>query len=99
MPHLRTPERVAPPVSAPAGFRGAGVVYVSDRVSCKSDLSEERWTLIEPVLTARKAAHPSVSGHQGRYELREIVTAILYQNRTELSAALRADDLEWPENA
>jgi hypothetical protein len=29
------------------------------------------------VTTAWKAAHPSVSGHQGRYEMREIVNAIL----------------------
>jgi hypothetical protein len=38
--------------------------------------------LIEPVLTAWKAAHPSVSGHEGNYELREIVNAIRYQGRT-----------------
>jgi transposase len=31
---------------------------------------------------AYKAKHPSVSGHQGRYALREIVNAIFYQNRT-----------------
>lgn len=31
--------------------------------------------LIEPVLTAWKAAHWSVSGHQGAYEMREIVNA------------------------
>jgi transposase len=34
------------------------------------------------VIAARKAAHPSVSGHQGRYEMREIVNALLYQGRT-----------------
>jgi transposase len=34
------------------------------------------------VLTAWKAGHPSASGHQGGYELREIVNAILYQSRT-----------------
>lgn len=47
-----------------------------------SDLSDERWELIRPVIEAWKAAHPSVSGHQGRYEMREIVNAILYQTRT-----------------
>ncbi|MEV4474699.1 transposase [Nonomuraea salmonea] len=47
-----------------------------------SDLSDERWALIEPVVTAWKAAHPSVSGPQGRYEMREIVNAILFQSRT-----------------
>ena len=40
------------------------------------------WALIEPVITAWKAAHRSVSGHQGGYEMREIVNAILYQGRT-----------------
>jgi transposase len=34
------------------------------------------------VLTAWKAAHRSASGHQGAYEMREIVNAILYQSRT-----------------
>jgi transposase len=47
-----------------------------------SDLSDERWALIEPVITAWKAGHPSVSGHQGRYRMREIVNAIHYQART-----------------
>ncbi|WUL21218.1 IS5 family transposase [Streptomyces sp. NBC_00353] len=47
-----------------------------------SDLTDERWALIQPVITAWKAAHPSVSGHQGRYKMREIVNAILYQSRT-----------------
>ncbi|MGA5761293.1 transposase [Nonomuraea bangladeshensis] len=30
----------------------------------------------------RKAAHPSVSGHEGNYALREMVNAIRYQGRT-----------------
>jgi transposase len=34
------------------------------------------------VIAAWKAAHPSVSGHQGRYEMREIVNPLLYQGRT-----------------
>ncbi|GII96072.1 transposase [Sinosporangium siamense] len=38
--------------------------------------------MIEPVITAWKTAHASVSGHQGGYEIREIVNAILYQSRT-----------------
>ena len=53
-----------------------------ERKRYPSDLTDERWALIEPVITAWKAAHPSVSGHQGGYELREIVNAILYQSRT-----------------
>ncbi len=47
-----------------------------------SDLPEEAWELIRPVITAWKGRHPSVSGHEGRYEMREIVNAILYQART-----------------
>ncbi|MCG5215522.1 IS5 family transposase [Streptosporangium sp. KLBMP 9127] len=47
-----------------------------------SDLSDGRWALIEPVITAWKQRHRSVSGHQGRYAMREIVNAILYQART-----------------
>jgi transposase len=53
-----------------------------DRKRYPSDLSDERWALIEPVITAWKAAHPSASGHQGGYEMREIINAILYQSRT-----------------
>ncbi|CAL9329344.1 hypothetical protein SUDANB15_00035 [Streptomyces sp. enrichment culture] len=37
---------------------------------------------MEPVSAAWKAMHPSVSGHQGRYAMREIVNALLYQGRT-----------------
>ncbi|MFB7669615.1 IS5 family transposase [Kitasatospora sp. NPDC056138] len=55
---------------------------MGERVPYLSDLPDERWELIRPVLTAWKGAHPSVSGHQGRYDLREIVNAIVYQART-----------------
>ncbi|WP_329461023.1 IS5 family transposase [Streptomyces sp. NBC_01431] len=54
---------------------------MSMRKPYSSDASDEQWALVEPVVTAWKATHPSVSGHQGRYEMREIVNAILYQNR------------------
>jgi len=47
-----------------------------------SDLSDEAWELIRPVVDGWKARHRSVSGHQGRYETREIINAILYQSRT-----------------
>ncbi|WAX81657.1 transposase [Streptomyces sp. KMM 9044] len=47
-----------------------------------SDLTDEQWKLAEPVIAAGKAQHPSVSGHQGKYAMREIANAILYQNRT-----------------
>ena len=48
----------------------------------KSELSDERWALVEPVISAWKAQHPSVSGHSGRYAMREIVNALLYQSLT-----------------
>nr|WP_107057663.1 IS5 family transposase [Streptomyces sp. NRRL S-646] len=47
-----------------------------------SDLSDEAWELIRPVITAWKAKHPSVSGHEGHYAMREIVNSLLYQART-----------------
>ncbi|MFE9099081.1 IS5 family transposase [Streptomyces sp. NPDC007264] len=55
---------------------------MSERKPYKTDVSDEQWALVEPVIAAWKAAHPSVSGHQGRYQMREIVNALLYQGRT-----------------
>jgi len=55
---------------------------VSERKPYPSDLSDERWALIEPVTTAWKAAYRSVSGHQRGYAMREIVDAIRCQSRT-----------------
>jgi transposase len=55
---------------------------VVERRGYPSDLTDERWALIEPMITAWKTAHPSVSGHQGRYAMREIINAIFYQGRT-----------------
>jgi transposase len=55
---------------------------MSMRKPYPSDLTDEQWELVEPVITAWKARHPSVSGHQGKYAMREIVNAILYQNHT-----------------
>ncbi|WP_306334620.1 transposase [Streptomyces sp. KL118A] len=46
------------------------------------DVSDEQWVLVAPVITAWKAARPSVGGHRGRYAMREIANAILYQNRS-----------------
>lgn len=66
---------------------------MSDRKSYSSDVSDEQWALVEPVVTAWKAAHPSVSGHQGRYVMREIVNAILYQNRSGCQWDLLPHDL------
>ncbi|MFE6903896.1 transposase [Streptomyces sp. NPDC057717] len=55
---------------------------MSDRQSYKSDLSDERWALTELVIASWTAQHPSVSGHQDAYEMREIVNALLYQSGT-----------------
>ena len=55
---------------------------MSELKSYKTGVSDEQWALVEPVIIAWKGAHPSVSGHQGRYEMREIVNALLYQGRT-----------------
>jgi transposase len=55
---------------------------MTDRKRYPSDLSDAQWAVVGPFLQAWKARHPSVSGHQGRYSLREIVNAIFYQNRT-----------------
>ena len=49
--------------------------------------------VVGPFLAAWKARHPSVSGHQGRYGLREIVNAIFYQNRTGCQWAYLPHDL------
>ncbi|MFJ3308458.1 transposase [Streptomyces sp. NPDC086549] len=54
---------------------------MAERQSYPSHLSDEAWELIRPVITASKGQHRSVSGHEGRYEMRGIVNAILYQAR------------------
>ncbi|BDH12790.1 DDE transposase [Streptomyces hygroscopicus] len=55
---------------------------MSEHMPYPSDLSDERWALIEPVLSAWKGGRPSATGHEGKHEMREIVNAILYQSRT-----------------
>jgi len=69
---------------------------VVERRGYPSDLTDERWALIEPVITAWKAAHPSVSGHRGRYAMREIINAIFYQSRTGCQWAYLPADLPPP---
>lgn len=56
---------------------------MSGRKPHPSGLSDGQWAwLIEPVLTAWKDRHRSVSVHQGAYDVRETVNAILCQGRT-----------------
>ena len=38
--------------------------------------------VIDPFLKVWKAKRPSPTGHEGRYDLREIINALFYQNRT-----------------
>ncbi|WP_406511051.1 IS5 family transposase [Streptomyces sp. NBC_00161] len=49
-----------------------------------SDLSDEQWALIEPMTTAWKLDRVarSATGDPGSCDLREVVNAIFYQNRT-----------------
>lgn len=72
---------------------GLLVWWVSERKPYSSDLSDEQWALIEPVITAWKDQHRSVSGHQGAYATREIVNAILYQGRPGCQWAYLPHDL------
>jgi transposase len=69
------------------------VQVMGERKACPSDLTDEQWAVVGPFLNAWKARHPSVSGHQGRYELREIVNSIFYQNRTGCQWAYLPHDL------
>ncbi|MFI0710492.1 transposase [Streptomyces inhibens] len=55
---------------------------MGEREPYLSDPSDEAWELVRPVIAAWKGRHPAVSGHEGSYEMREIVNAILYQART-----------------
>jgi transposase len=68
-------------------------LVVGKRKAYPSDLTDEQWAVVGPFLDAWKAKHPSVSGHQGRYQLREIVNAIFYQNRTGCQWAYLPHDL------
>ncbi|WP_026932021.1 IS5/IS1182 family transposase [Glycomyces tenuis] len=52
--------------------------------SYPSDLSDERWALIEPIVSAWRAkrAERGIGISQAVHPLREIVNAIFYINRT-----------------
>ncbi|MFB7781931.1 IS5 family transposase [Streptomyces vinaceus] len=66
---------------------------MTERKPYPNDLSDGQWALIEPVITAWKGRHRSVSGYQGAYAMREIVNAILYQGRTGCQWAYLPHDL------
>jgi transposase len=48
----------------------------------RTDLSDARWALIEPIMTAWRAAHAGLGISKPVHDLREIINAILYVNRT-----------------
>jgi transposase len=66
---------------------------MGERRAYPSDLTDEQWAVVGPFLDAWKAKHPSVSGHQGRYSLREILNSIFYRNRTGCQWAYLPHDL------
>ncbi|MFH9859362.1 transposase [Streptomyces sp. NPDC017202] len=66
---------------------------MSERKPYRTALSDEQRALVEPVIAAWKAAHRSVSGHQNRYGVREIVNTLLYQGRTGCQWDLLPHDL------
>ncbi len=57
---------------------------MTERAAYPSDLSDARWTLIAPRLTAWRQARTDagVGGRTAGHDLREIFNAILYVNRT-----------------
>jgi transposase len=66
---------------------------VDERKPYKTDLTEPEWAVIKPLIAAWKVRHPSVSGHQGRYSMREVLNALRYQNRTGCQSELLPHDL------
>ncbi|MFD3536337.1 IS5 family transposase [Streptomyces sp. NPDC058664] len=55
---------------------------MSARRAYRSDVSDARWALIEPVFVAWRAARSGPGAAARVHDLREIVNAILYVNRT-----------------
>ncbi|MEV1120245.1 IS5 family transposase [Actinosynnema sp. NPDC049800] len=65
---------------------------MSSRRAYPSDLSDARWALIEPVLTAWRAARRGPGTAARVHDLREIVNAILYVCRTGIAWAYLPHD-------
>src|SRR5262249_48783884 len=61
--------------------RGMGETTPTRR-AYRTDLSDARWALIEPILVAWRARRKGLGIQKPRHDLREIVNAILYVNRT-----------------
>jgi len=97
---LRCLKRASDPCSGYFTFgRGVGPLRVVDRGvgvqrrGYRSDLSDERWALIEPVLTAWRAARVGLGISRPVHDLREIVNAILYVARTGIAWEYLPHDL------
>ena len=60
------------------------IAVMTSRRAYRSDLSDARWALVEPVLAAWRAARAEagLGLSEPVHDLREIVNAILYVNRT-----------------
>ncbi|NUR59232.1 MAG: transposase, partial [Catenulispora sp.] len=57
---------------------------MTERLAYPSDISDARWALIEPTLSAWQQARIDrrPTGEPARTDLREVFNAILYVNRT-----------------
>lgn len=66
-----------------------------ERIPYATDLSDGQWSLIEPLVTAWKQERVarSATGDPGSCDLREVVNALLYQNRTGCQWRLLPHDL------
>jgi transposase len=68
-----------PPLWTPVWCRG---MMGTPRRPYRTDLSDARWALIEPMLSAWRASRVGLGISPIQHDLREIVNAILYVNRT-----------------
>lgn len=59
-----------------------GVCVDTPRRPYRTDLSDERWALIEPLLSQWRSRRVGLGIAKTQHDLREIVNAILYVNRT-----------------
>ncbi len=69
---------------------------MKERHGYSTDVTDEQWALVGPVIAAWKAARPSATGNVSQYSMRAIVNAIQYQNRAGCSWSLLPNDLPPP---
>lgn len=51
-------------------------------MSYPSDLTDDQWAVLEPLLLQREAEQRYLGGRKRRHDLRVMVNALLYKNRT-----------------